>query len=720
MADQAPEIVRQKLYETITTIYQLQNEKNLEWLTWGVVAKAQEGSVELAITLSSYAQLPMAQEFLVTLKSSVKLTEAGYALARQLLANPSPKSQTQEIAAAVKRYASGIRPNRYPVTAIGGAVRTERRYVHAVAADIGDDIIATNTPVSIYRADGSAAAYGTVVGQDNDEGLLYLALESEITSHDLPCALRVDRAFLLYQLATALEQLPTFPERAKAILDPKDSRLPITNEDSGAVADMLQGLRTPWTRFLWGPPGAGKTYALGRLMLNLLKRDPNCRILLVAPSNFAADVALEQFIGQLEKSDLRSLLAEHQILRYGYPRKAELLARPELLGSAAQREKARAIERLAEEIRREAEKKIDEQRLAVKRAQLLGLQEELKQLVSEHLRQCRVVATTTTLAYMQASPITQQKWDTVLVDEVTMVPPAMCVYLSSLAETRVLFAGDPRQLGPVFQQHTSNNQASTIWMGHDIYDVSGIAQGEGEQRQISVKDTRLTRITRQRRCAPPIWAKVEHLYTDVHCRVDEQQLQHLYALLPLPGSSVVLIDVGDVSALAQCTQAGGSWQNEHTAGLAMTLIHSLLTQAHAINTAIDIAVIAPYRAQIKQLRHKLRDVQEELDFRNCTVEAGTIHQFQGSEADVVIFDMVDGTGRNGLGKLLKGDTGIRLVNVAITRARGKVILLLNRTWCRTHLQRVDNALLWEIALRSPRQEIIPSLLLTSALKSKEV
>jgi hypothetical protein len=709
MARKDNKVILQKLHEIITTIYRLQSENSQEWLTWGAVAKTQEGSAEFAVMLSGFAQLPMAQDFLITMHGAVKLTEAGAALARWLLANPPPKSQTQEIAAAVRRYASGIHASSYPVLAIGGAARVDRRYVQAIAIEIGDDIVATNTPVAIRRADSSTATYGVVVGQDNDQGVLYLALNSEITSADLPCRLRVDRAFLLSQLATALEELPAFPERAKAILDPADSRLPITNEDSGAIADMLQGLRPPWTRFLWGPPGAGKTYALGRLMLNLLRRDANCRILLVAPSNFAADVALAQFVGQLEQSDLRSLLAEHRILRYGYPRKAELLARSELLGSAAQREKARAIERLADEIRRDAEKKVDEQRLAVKRAQLLALQEELKQLVSEHIGQCRVVATTTTLAYMQASPITQQKWDTVLVDEVTMVPPAMCVYLSALAESRVLFAGDPRQLGPVFQEHRSNSQESTRWMGHDIYDVSGIAQGEGEQRQISVKDTRLTRITRQRRCAPPIWAKVEKLYTDVQCRVDEQSLQHLYALPPLPGKSVVLVDVSDAAALAQCTQAGGSWQNEYTATLAMRLLHTLLTQAHATNAAIDIAVIAPYRAQIKQIRQKLHDVQEEIDFHNSTVEAGTIHQFQGSEADVVIFDMVDGAGRPGLGKLLKGDTGLRLVNVAITRARGKVILLVNRTWCRTHLQRVDNALLWQIIFHTPSTEIVPSL-----------
>ena len=88
MAKQTPDDTLHKLHEIIATIYQLQNENNHSWLTWGTIAKAQEGSVEFAIMLSGFAQLPMAQDFLVTMHSAVKLTEAGAALARWLLANP--------------------------------------------------------------------------------------------------------------------------------------------------------------------------------------------------------------------------------------------------------------------------------------------------------------------------------------------------------------------------------------------------------------------------------------------------------------------------------------------------------------------------------------------------------------------------------------------------------------------------------------------------------
>jgi len=700
----------EKVINLISTLHHLQTTKSKEWVSCGEVARMQEGSVALAVLIYSIATLPAARPFIRTSGSAgvakLALTAEGYQLALQLAAQPHEQSQMQEIVTAVKHYASGLPRKSFPIQKIATLAHVDRRFVQAVQIEMDDEVIATSTPVTVQPLNGDSPAYGQVVGQESDENILYIAVNSEIAPYQLPARLSLDPSFLLYQLATALEKLPEFPERAKAILDPRDSRLPISDEDSLKVADMLQFLKAPWTRFLWGPPGAGKTYALGRLMVNLLLRDPECRILLVAPSNLAADVALEQFVAQLETSELQELIQQHRILRYGYPRKAEILARPELLGSLAQREKASQIERLAEAIRNEAQKQGNEAQVAVKRAQLLALQEELKQIVHEHVNHCRVVATTTTLAYLAGSPIPKSQWNTVLIDEVTMVPPATCVYLASLATTRVLFAGDPRQLGPVFQQKSRHATESYDWVGRDIYDASEISKGIGEAREIQIKDTRLTRITRQRRCAPGIWAKVERLYTDVHCRVDERRIKPLANFYPQPEQSFTIVDVSDAETVL-CRKAGGSWQNEYTAELAMKFAKQIVAQAQRDGIKVSIAIITPYRAQVKLVRQKIRSYQEQQQTK-LSIEAGTIHQFQGSEADIVIFDLVDGPGRTELGKLLQGDTGIRLVNVAITRARGKAIMLAHRKWCKQTMERKDNALLWDIVTQASARERVLS------------
>jgi len=56
------------------------------------------------------------------------------------------------------------------------------------------------------------------------------------------------------------------------------------------------------------------------------------------------------------------------------------------------------------------------------------------------------------------------------------------------------------------------------------------------------------------------------------------------------------------------------------------------------------------------------------------IAAGTVHAFQGAEADIIIRDLVDSRDQP-IGRLYRGDTGNRLVNVAISRAQGKLILI---------------------------------------------
>lgn len=67
--------------------------------------------------------------------------------------------------------------------------------------------------------------------------------------------------------------------------------------------------------------------------------------------------------------------------------------------------------------------------------------------------------------------------------------------------------------------------------------------------------------------------------------------------------------------------------------------------------------------------------------------------------------MVDGRGRSNLGALLRGDTGMRLVNVAISRAKGKLVVLADLDWCRSAFQRADNPLLWDLLMDREAEEV---------------
>lgn len=80
------------------------------------------------------------------------------------------------------------------------------------------------------------------------------------------------------------------------------------------------------------------------------------------------------------------------------------------------------------------------------------------------------------------------------------------------------------------------------------------------------------------------------------------------------------------------------------------------------------------------IKKAVRDLKEHLNF-SFTVHEGTIHTFQGSECDVIILDMVDSidcgqdSANSSIGSLYRGENGERLINVAISRAISKLIIV---------------------------------------------
>ena len=81
-------------------------------------------------------------------------------------------------------------------------------------------------------------------------------------------------------------------------------------------------------------------------------------------------------------------------------------------------------------------------------------------------------------------------------------------------------------------------------------------------------------------------------------------------------------------------------------------------------------MLAPYRAQV----HLLMGLTRGFGLRD-QITVGTVHRMQGSEAPAVVFDLVDAPPLRQPGRVLQEPTGRRLVNVALSRAKGKLIVL---------------------------------------------
>lgn len=99
-----------------------------------------------------------------------------------------------------------------------------------------------------------------------------------------------------------------------------------------------------------------------------------------------------------------------------------------------------------------------------------------------------------------------------------------------------------------------------------------------------------------------------------------------------------------------------------------------------LSGAKSIGYVTPYRAQatlMDKLISELLSEQKEVDLL-----AATVHRFQGSERECMIFDTVDAFPVERPGYLLNGKESERLINVALTRSKGKLIQVSHSSFFR--------------------------------------
>lgn len=140
-------------------------------------------------------------------------------------------------------------------------------------------------------------------------------------------------------------------------------------------------------------------------------------------------------------------------------------------------------------------------------------------------------------------------------------------------------------------------------------------------------------------------------------------------LMPLSGRGALLVEVAPGGDCVVEQTAGGSRCNRGTAARAVRLATWLARQDYSRR----VGIIAPYRAQVRLIQSLLKSDESGRDVSD-RIHVGTVHTFQGSEREVIVWDLVEMRDSR-MGQLYRGDQGNRLANVAITRAQGKLIIL---------------------------------------------
>lgn len=474
-------------------------------------------------------------------------------------------------------------------------------------------------------------------------GTLVLGIEEDLGLLIRKAGLEVGTVWLLRALQSCLEKLPSGFNAPLAMAAVGEAPIPplrpsvraddllssfdgVLNE--GQLAALEVGLRAP-LGLIWGPPGTGKTTVLAALAEAHI--NAGRRVLLVASTNTAVDESVVRVAHRLKQ---RSSLSAGEVVRYG-----EMGARHRAMCTTPL---------------------------------------EVGLIPPEAVKTCRLLATTAHLSFLL--PDVVAGFDVVLVDEAGAMALPTAFWAAGLGQGTTTFIGDFRQLGPVV---LAPSQTARHWLARDVFTACGVtAKIEADE-----EPPFLAALRAQHRMAPPISEIVSRVFYNGHLRTAGK----VYAK-PTPScavtedASVTLVDTSGMATnqVSPITGEGRSTAErrrsnpEHTR-LVARLLHFMGEEIpdRRPDGVMHVAVLAPYRAQVA-----LHRATWGAEFSGKAVTAATVHTFQGGEVDTVVLDLTDAPPitlspffRNG-----NADECARLLNVALSRARHRVIVVAEVQW----------------------------------------
>jgi hypothetical protein len=307
------------------------------------------------------------------------------------------------------------------------------------------------------------------------------------------------------------------------------------------------------------------------------------------------------------------------------------------------------------------------------------INETLKHVEDLVIAEATVVATTLTRAYLRDS-IQKRRFDTVLLDEASMAPVPALWMAAALADTNIVVVGDFRQLPPIVQ---SSHEVSKKWLGQDVFEISGIRKAY----DAGAPQEHFVTLRKQYRMHPSICEVSNTLFYEKLLVTDpsaenDGQLSDWYLCPWEEDRALSVIDTGRAGAWVTSVTRGGtpSRLNFLSASICVDLVETMMRNDRPKIEPGDSArvlIICPYRPHARLLGLLLREQGLEGE-----VIAGTVHSFQGSEADVVILDLVNDEPhwRVSLFDPRNDENTRRLFNVALTRARRRLIIVGDLTY----------------------------------------
>lgn len=370
--------------------------------------------------------------------------------------------------------------------------------------------------------------------------------------------------------------------------------------------------------FIYGPPGTGKTTELVKQVHDLIEKEPNAKILVLTPTNKAADVVAIKMSNDS--------ICEGGLARYGATESLYLI---EDVGCVTNR--------------------------------------DTTDLDSWHNV---VVATAARYAYDYIQPndtsICDYNWDYIFVDEASMIDILTITYIlhKGAEAKKIVISGDPKQIQPV----TQNDMPA-----YNIYDMVKLhefADALYNYERFPVKGLMV-----QHRSIPSIGDFVSNFAYDG--LVDADPDRSPQKPLKLDGLGIrninfVGFDVAEYDDIKGLNSVGQSAFNLYSVIFTYNMVEYTIKQIEKNhpNQQYSIGIVCAYRAQSDAIKNMLENRPIETSF--CKVTSGTVHSFQGDECDIMFIVLNPPA-------VCTRNTHVNnenIINVAISRARDYLFFIL--------------------------------------------
>ena len=431
-----------------------------------------------------------------------------------------------------------------------------------------------------------------------------------------------------------------------------------------------------------GPPGTGKTTTLVEAINETLMRES--QVLVCAQSNMAVDWISEKLVD-------RGI----NVLRIGNPTRVN----DKMLGFTYERRfeshpdypQLWAIRKAIRELRKNRKKGSENYHQKMERLKSRAAEIEIR-INSELFGEARVIACT--LVGSAHRLLEGMKFGTLFIDEAAQALEAAC-WIPMRRASRVILAGDHCQLPPTVKSIA----ALRAGLGKTL--MERIAENKPEVVTLLKIQYRMNdEIMRfssdwfyggKVESAPQIKYRsvldYDHPITWIDTSNEENQITIEGEDAPEDSASTS----SSVSAANQNSDlnfkeqfVGESFGRINKAEAELTLLtlaeyFTKIGKQRVLSESIDVGIISPYRAQVQYLKKLIKKYEFFKPYRRL-ISVNTVDGFQGQERDVILISLVRSNDEGQIGFL----KDLRRMNVAMTRARMKLIILGNKDTMTKH------------------------------------